>query len=256
MTRILLRPWTMLGAALLLAGWTCPALAHRVNVFAYAEGNDVVAESSYSRASRVRFGDISVENKATGAVYLTGKTDEQGAFRFPVPPAARADKADLRIVLRAGEGHQNDSVVTAAEYLAAAPAASAAPAGTAPSAVAANPMPASQTPASPAAALGTAGAPVSGSVGGATTPGLTTAPPAGAPAVAQSESRVVVVDMAALSAVVEAAVEKKIAPLRAILVGEKEKGPGLTEIIGGLGWLAGLAGIAAYVRCRRGRPDA
>ena len=259
MTRVLLRPWTMLAAALLLAAWACPALAHRVNVFAYVEGGDVVAECSYSRSSRVRFGEISVENKATGAVYLTGKTDEQGAFRFSVPPAAREAKADLRIVLRAGEGHQNDTIVTAAEYLATLPAKSAAPAGAAGAAsfASADSGPASQTPAAPAAASGTAAVtPGAGSASGPTPGGQTAAPLAGAPAPAQNAPRVVAMDPTDLSALVEAAVEKKIAPLRAILVGEKERGPGLTEIIGGIGWLAGLAGLAAYVRGRRGRPHA
>ena len=44
------------------------------------------------------------------------------------------------------------------------------------------------------------------------------------------------------------------APLRAMLVGEKEKGPGLTEIVGGLGWLVGLAGIAAYFAAKGKKP--
>lgn len=82
----------------------------------------------------------------------------------------------------------------------------------------------------------------------ATPPAQPTPPQAGAP--------VVVVDQAALQALVEAAVEKKIAPVRALLVAEKEKGPGLTEIIGGIGWLVGLAGLAAYAGSRRGRPGA
>ncbi|MYL82125.1 hypothetical protein GTA51_03100 [Desulfovibrio aerotolerans] len=266
----------MPGVALLLAVWACPALAHRVNVFAYVEGNEVVVECSYSRSERVRFGEIAVQNAATGAVYLTGKTDEKGAFRFPVPPAARAAKADLRIVLRAGEGHQNGSVVTAGEYQ--MPAASAAPAvpavsaalaapagiatpaasaGPASPASAADPVHSPQMAASPAAIPATTIA-LSGAApaGGPPRTGQTDAVPAGAPVVAQAESRGVVLDPAALSALVEAAVEKKIAPLRAILVGEKEKGPGLTEILGGIGWLVGLAGIAAYAGSRRGRPGA
>ena len=248
MTRVLLRPWTMLGAALLLMAWAGPTQAHRVNVFAYVEGNDVVVECSYSRSERVRFGDIEVADAATGKVLLNGKTDEKGAFRFSVPPAARAAKADLRIVLRAGEGHQNDTVVKAEEYLTAAPVGAASPGA------AADPALAAQTPA--AAPVPAAGAPVAGPTGGPTGAGQSAASQSVAPAVALGESRGVVLDPAALSALVEAAVEKKIAPLRAILVGEKEKGPGLTEILGGIGWLVGLAGIAAYANSRRGRPGA
>ncbi len=207
----------------LLAVLAAPALAHRVNVFAYVEGDEVVAECSYSRSERVRFGDVEVFDAASGAPLLAGKTDEKGEFRFPVPPAVRAAKADLRIVLKAGEGHQNSTEVKAAEYLSAAPT-------VAPDAAAAPVPPVSQV--APVAAAG---------------------PVAAAPAPGQTLSQTGVqgtaapaLDAAALERIVEAAVEKKIAPLRAILVGDKEKGPGLTEIIGGLGWLVGLAGIAAY----------
>ena len=63
-------------------------------------------------------------------------------------------------------------------------------------------------------------------------------------------------DPAALRAVVEQAVEVKIAPIRKMLVDEKEKGPGLAEIAGGIGWLVGIAGLLAYVRCRRSGPGA
>jgi nickel transport protein len=217
-----------LGAVLALVLFACPAFAHRVNVFAYVEGNDVVVECSYSRSERVRYGEIDVFNAATGALYLSGTTDEKGEFRFPVPPAARAAKAGLRVVLNAGEGHQNSTEVTAAEYLAAAPGA---PAPAAPASA--------QASASPAAPLQTPG-------------------PAGVVETGQQPAGPAPLagDAAALSAVVEAAVEKKIAPLRAMLVSDKEKGPGLTEIVGGIGWLVGLGGLAAFfaARGKRNRP--
>lgn len=276
MTRTKLGPWSVLGAVLLALSMAWPAAAHRVNVFAYVEGNDVVVECSYSRSQRVRQGTVDVLDAATGVTYLTGATDEQGAFRFPVPPAARAAKADLRIVLRAGEGHQNDTVVKAEEYLAAAPTAAAptvatpttaAPAtvastSAAPAASGADSSPSAQTPATPAVASAPGSSSASTPVAKAVT--APTAPPAGLPAATPPAGTAAlqvgksgpVLDQAALQALVEAAVEKKIAPLRAMLVAEKEKGPGLTEIIGGIGWLVGLAGLAAYAGSRRGRPGA
>lgn len=222
----------------LLAVLAVPALAHRVNVFAYVEGNDVVVECSYSRSERVRFGEVEVFDAASGAALLAGKTNEKGEFRFPVPPAVRAAKADLRIVLKAGEGHQNATEVKAAEYLsatsAAAPDASAATTATPPASAPVNP------PAAPVAAAG----PVAAAPAPVQTVSQTGGQGASAPAL----------DAAALERIVEAAVEKKIAPLRAMLVGEKEKGPGLTEIIGGLGWLVGLAGIATYFAAKGKKP--
>lgn len=221
------------AALALLAALAGPALAHRVNVFAYVEGDDVVVECSYSRSERVRFGEVDVFDAASGAALLAGKTNEKGEFRFSVPPAVRTAKADLRIVLKAGEGHQNTTEVKAAEYLSAAPVA--APA----------------TPAAPGV-MPAASAPVAAAGPGAAQPAQ---PQPGAQAVGQG-TVAPALDPAALERIVEAAVEKKIAPLRAILVGEKEKGPGLTEIVGGLGWLVGLAGIAAYfaAKGKKSRP--
>lgn len=236
--RYLHRLKSVAASLALLAVLAAPALAHRVNVFAYVEGHDVVVECSYSRSERVRFGDVEVFDAATGAPLLAGKTDEKGEFRFPVPPAVRAAKADLRIVLRAGEGHQNTTEVKAAEYLTAAPVAApvtpAAPGAT----------PATSAPPSPPAAPVAAAGPVAAASAPVQAVNQTGGQGAVAPAL----------DAAALERVVEAAVEKKIAPLRAILVGEKEKGPGLTEIIGGLGWLVGLAGIAAYIAAKGKKP--
>jgi len=199
-------------------GAAAPALAHRVNVFAYVEGNDVHVECSYSRSDRVRFGEITVKNAATGQVYLTGKTDDKGNFVFPVPTAARNEKADLDITLKAGEGHQNNTSVKAEEYLSAAPAEQ------------------SAAPAAPAA-----------TTTAVSTPAVTAAVPAPAAAAVA-----VPMDKAALQAVVEQAVEVKIAPIRKMLLDQEEKGPGLVEIAGGIGWLVGIAGLLAYVRCRKG----
>ncbi len=56
---------------------------------------------------------------------------------------------------------------------------------------------------------------------------------------------------AELTEVVEAAVETKIAPMRRMLLDQEEGGPGLTEILGGIGYLFGLAGLLAYARSRK-----
>ena len=58
------------------------ALAHRVNVFAYVEGGDVVVECSYSKSKRVNRGTIEVLSLQSGESLLSGETDEAGRFRF------------------------------------------------------------------------------------------------------------------------------------------------------------------------------
>ncbi|MHC1789121.1 hypothetical protein [Solidesulfovibrio sp.] len=251
MSRALWPSRTVWGAAFFfILTWAGPALGHRVNVFVYVDGDAVVAECGYSRSERVRFGEIEVADAATGHVYLTGKTDEKGTFRFPVPAAARAAKADLRVLLRAGEGHQNAGLIKAQEYLTAVTEAAPVPLPTSPATVTAS----ATVPAAQAAVSGLAGtepAPAGG-------PMAADAPVAASqsvPAALQAGPTVATMDPAALEALVENAVEKKIAPLRAMLVAGQEKGPGLSEIIGGIGWLVGLAGMAAACRSRRGRPN-
>jgi nickel transport protein len=207
------------AAGLLCLAAAQDAFAHRVNVFAYVEGDTVHVECSYSRSDRVRFGEIDVTDAASGQSYLTGKTDAQGNFSFGVPEAARQAKADLRILLKAGEGHQNDWTVKYDEYAAAAPSSPARP-----EAASTLPAAAPATPQSPASAQ------------------AVTAAPADAAAM-----------RALLETTVEAAVEKKIAPIRKILLDEKEKGPGFAEIFGGIGWLVGIAGLLAYVKSRHGK---
>lgn len=71
------------------------------------------------------------------------------------------------------------------------------------------------------------------------------APAASAPAISGQE----------LAALVEQAVdrvlESRLAPIRRILAEEQERGPGLTEIVGGIGWIIGIFGMAAWARSRR-----
>lgn len=221
MARAPIRTSLILSLAGLLA-LAPAALAHRVNVFAYVEGETVHVECAYSRSQPVLFGEVEVRNGATGKVYLTGKTDDKGQFAFTVPPQARSEKADLNLLLRAGEGHQNEWTVKAGEYLAGAqsfPVADVAPD--------AKPKPSPAALTVNKAAKSAAAAPV-----------------------AASQPAPCVPDPA-LAPLVEAAVEKKIAPIRHMLVETQVRGPGITEIIGGIGYLVGMAGLLAYARSRK-----
>ncbi|SFJ00782.1 nickel transport protein [Desulfomicrobium apsheronum] len=195
----------LLVFALLTSG---PALAHRVNIFAYVDGNEIVAECSYSKSKRVRHGTIEVRDAVTGQTLLQGRTDEEGLFRFPVPDQARKTGADLRILLQAGEGHQNEWIVEAAEFMKAS---------------------APKTPA-PNGEKATA----------AVAPGS----PADAASNAQGLSR------ADVEEVVSAALDAKLAPIKRSLLEQSQAGPGMQEIIGGIGWIFGLVGIAAYFKSR------
>ena len=131
---------------LALAVYTTPALAHRVLVFAYAEGDTIHTESKFVPDTPVRQGKIEVMDKKTGKVLLTGQTDDQGKFSFKIPAAAAAQKLDLEIVVEAAMGHRGAWLLKAANYLSGATSGpAAAPAAPTPVSAAAKAAPGTTT---------------------------------------------------------------------------------------------------------------
>ena len=102
---------------LVLGALATPALAHRVLVFAYAEGDTIFTESKFIPNDPVRQGKILVINAKTGQELLTGTTDDQGTFSFKIPAEAAAQKMDLKIVVEAAMGHRGEWLLKAASYL-------------------------------------------------------------------------------------------------------------------------------------------
>lgn len=86
---------------LLLFSLAAPALAHKVNVFAYVEGETVYTESYFPDGRPVAEGRIEVLD-AEGKKLLEGVTDKEGLFSFELPA-----KEDLTIVINASMGHKN-----------------------------------------------------------------------------------------------------------------------------------------------------
>ncbi|MEJ5347800.1 MAG: hypothetical protein WHS46_03820 [Desulfosoma sp.] len=78
-----------------------PAWAHKVNLFAYAEGGVVYVESYFSDGSPVVQGSLRAMD-AKGAQIFEGKTDQRGKAQFQAPP----EKQDLTIELNASMGHR------------------------------------------------------------------------------------------------------------------------------------------------------
>lgn len=113
MQRLILATCLALAATLVLAA---ASHAHKVNIFAYVDGDTVVSDSGYSRTKRVQGGTVEVLDAATGQVLLTGTTDKDGLFAFPIPAKAREGHMDLLLRLKAGEGHQTEWTVKYAEY--------------------------------------------------------------------------------------------------------------------------------------------
>ncbi len=85
------------------------ALAHKVNLFAYAEGGTIFTESYFPDGRAVEKGEVLVYD-SKDQLLVEGKTDTEGLFSFGIP---KID--DLKIVIDAGMGHKNSFDLKKAE---------------------------------------------------------------------------------------------------------------------------------------------
>jgi nickel transport protein len=184
----------VLGLLVLLSS---PAFAHRVNVFAWVEGDTVFVECKYPDGTKVHEGVIRVLDSA-GKELLNGNTNDKGEFSFKVPK-----QDDLTVVLEAGMGHRADWPLSRQDL---------APAGMAPA-----PQAALKPEALPQAATESA-------AGAAPSP-------------------------AGIDQAIEKALDKKLAPVMRMLAEMHEQKVRLTDVLGGIGYIVGLVGVAAY--CKR-----
>ena len=74
--------------------------AHKVNIFAYAEGDNIFTESYFNDGSPCKDSLVQVF-APDGSELLQGRTDEKGIFTFGIP-----QRTDLRIVMTASMGHK------------------------------------------------------------------------------------------------------------------------------------------------------
>ena len=179
--------------------------AHKVTVFAWAEGDRIFTESKFSGGKMVKAGKVEVFDSG-GNLLLEGLTDDKGAFDFKAPAIT-----DLKIVLTAGMGHQNSWLISAAEL------------GEGEIATVAT----HETPSEPAVV----------------DIQREKIPPVAVPGVTARE----------IEAIVARQLEEKIRPLMRMVAASQEKGPTMSEIVGGIGYIIGLVGLGAYVRYRKER---
>lgn len=217
----------MVLCAILLLGAASSANAHRMNIYAWLEGGNVLVECGFGRAQPVIGGQVTVYDNVTNKELLQGRTSREGAFSFAVPDVVRKGHG-LRIEVNAGQGHVGDWVMEASQLYEAA----AVEAGLDRARLAAN---GSQS-ATPAPPFGRGGFPA------VDLPAPTNARPVidnpDAPAT-----------RAHIHEIVNAALDAKLAPIHKRLA--EDRGIGITEIFGGIGWLIGIFGIWFYYRGRK-----
>ena len=88
----------------------CPgAVAHKVNIFAYVEGDTVYSESYFANGGSCINTKVEVYDMK-GNKLLEGKTDENGKFSFKAPV-----KESMKLVVNDGLGHRNEFVLSEEE---------------------------------------------------------------------------------------------------------------------------------------------
>ncbi|WP_020585524.1 hypothetical protein [Desulfobacter curvatus] len=183
------------------------ALAHKVTVFAWVEGDTVLGESKFSGGKKAQNSEIIVWD-LNGKELLRTRTNEKGEFSFPIP-----EKTAMRIELIAGMGHKAEWTIPLEDLE--------------------ETVVAESTRAEE----------------------IKTPEPAAKTDSGQAVQTAVSIDPAQLEAIVEKAVtkalNKKITPLTKMVADLEQKGPSINEILGGIGYIFGLMGVAMYFSSRR-----
>ena len=177
------------------------ALAHKVNVFAWVEGDTVHVEGYFAGNKKARDSLVEVFD-STGKKLLDGRTDQQGEFSFKIPKIT-----DLKIVLTASMGHRNDFVIPMSELEEVSPTKT-------------------------------------------TESGSHTVPE-------PSEQKIVsgqtasAVDFAQLEASLDKVLDRKLTTLSRLIRETRPEGPTVSEVIGGIGYIFGLMGVALYFMSKK-----
>ena len=197
-----------LGAFASIAG---SASAHRVNVFAWVEGDKVHVESKFSGGKKVKTGKVVVMDPQ-GVELISGLTNEDGAFSFKVPK-----QSDLRVIVVAGQGHQGQWTVRAAELQGLTSDTATKSAGS------------KRLYSDHQSAV-------------ANTSGHSDA-------VASGHN----INVEELETIIETVLDRKLQPINRTLAEMQQEGPGVSDIFAGIGYILGLVGIAAYIQNRKKR---
>jgi len=219
-------PFTLfLLAAFLFLIWGSipirPAYAHRVTVFAWIDGENVHTQSKFSGGRPAKDAIVEVYDD-NGAMLLSGSSDSMGGFSFKPPQIT-----GLKIVLRAGSGHQGSWTLSREEIKEGFGLS----ATTIPTAPDMGPETPEVSPPESANTLETVDV-----------KGFDAALPASS-CLTEEE----------IQAAVEKALDRKLKPLLTRLRRREsaDEKPDLTDILGGIGYIIGLMGIVAYVDYRK-----
>jgi nickel transport protein len=188
-----------------------PAFAHKVSIFAWVEDDTVYTRSKFSKGKRVKNSPVIVFD-SDGNKLLEGKTDENGEFSFKI-----TKQSALKVVLKASMGHMAEWKIPFEEIN--------------PEAVSNNSKPESDIKNS------------------YETSSRSQTINSDTDLSALSESHGI--SRQEIKKLIDESLDKKLSPIMNMLADSYGGGPSLTEIIGGIGYIFGLMGVAMYFTSRK-----
>lgn len=201
-----------------LSSFIAPADAHKVNIFAYAQDGKVYAEGYFVDGSKCKNSVIEVVDGKTGEKLHEGRTDDNGQMSFGIPRVT-----SLKLILRAGEGHRNEYVVSEEEIRQAMPIAD------------------GQTEKKGGKQVDKKN---DASVERARSKDIQSGD--------VQEAMKSPVSPGEIEAVIGKVIDRRLQPVIKILLEMQEKSgrPSMTEILGGIGYIIGILGVIAYFKGR------
>ena len=207
--------WPLISFVAVLFLWS-PCSAHKVNVFAYVDGDNLVINGYFSGKVKAQGAAVEVYD-SSGSRIQVGKTDSTGVFLLSLK-SIPLGTGKVRVVVEAEMGHKGEYWVDLTQDTVS-------PGKPGPEAVIPKPETIKANPAS-----GHEGSPDQKHLDD-------------------------------LAATLDGMLDRKLAPLMGMLARQERllaerqmpTGPGFTEIIGGIGWIVGLAGLGAFCMASRRR---
>ncbi len=194
------------------------ASAHKMTVFAWTSGNQIQGEVKFSGGRRAKHVPVEAQDATSHAVLLTGETNDNGEFTLALSAAILEKKPDLLIVANGGDGHRGEWPLNAKEYVAA------------------------EIPSASTAADTTITAPASQEE---------TAAESLSPSSDSTVQEPAAFDSRILRQIVSEEINRAVTPIRKTLAEESEHEPSFQDILGGIGWIIGMAGLAAWLQSRK-----
>jgi len=192
------------------------AHAHKLSVFAFVKGQKIAGEAYFMDGAPCKNCRLEATDAATGEILHEDATDANGKFSFDIPGMSA-----INVVVDSEGGHRGEYIVTDDEIRGASVSSSVQ------SDMATEKAPEQRPPLSSETGIS-----------------------AGTP---KQPQECIVPNSTNIEAIVESAVDRKIGHIENMLIEMRKESsrPGITEILGGIGYIIGLVGLAAYLKYGR-----